>query len=218
MEAEAAHYTLSRRQRDAFAFSETSSRRQLIPTYQSSLANIDFRMRSCQTCGKQFSNAGELTKHVALNHTGSKPISCNVCGKRFGSSRQMKSHYQQHREPRLEEFGYLRTPRQARDLVSETTSSSETTVGSFHRIPKGLKTYVSENSPTAKDTFGTEQSFHPYVPNTHKLKLLRDMYEDPDHPRLQTVDTKLPDIRSTMEKLSLPTEKKAKKNEIHSRC
>lgn len=90
---------------------------------------------------------------MALTHTGTKPIVCQICSKRFGSSKQMMAHYATHREARLQEFAIL-TKRRQPDLVSEP--SSETTVGSFHGVPRSMKSYFTEPPDYS---YGTDQSF-----------------------------------------------------------
>lgn len=69
----------------------------------------------------------------------------------------MAAHYKMHREARLQEFSILKQ-RGQRDVVSEPTGTSHTTVGSFHRIPKLFKRCMSE-PPDFRKSYGTRQSF-----------------------------------------------------------
>lgn len=69
----------------------------------------------------------------------------------------MVAHYKMHREARLQEFSILKQ-RGQRDVVSEPTGTSHTTVGSFHRIPKLFKSCMSE-PPDISKSYGTRQSF-----------------------------------------------------------
>ncbi|XP_045163655.2 zinc finger and BTB domain-containing protein 24-like [Mercenaria mercenaria] len=150
-------YKLSQADRQDLQWNQTTSRRQKIPRYPNSLVNSDTRLRKCETCGKWFSSIDDMRRHISLTHTGNKPIVCQICGKRFRTTHQMIAHYKMHREPRLEEFSILKKRRQP-DVVSESSETSQTTVGTFHRIPKTLKSYMSDPLDVDR-SFGTGQSF-----------------------------------------------------------
>ncbi|XP_052760914.1 zinc finger protein 844-like [Mya arenaria] len=180
------HLKLSQQDRRTLAWTQTPSRRQILPAYPNSAVYADKRMTTCKSCGRCFADADDLNKHVALNHTGSKPAMCHICGQRFGSERHLASHFRLHKEPRLQEFNYLRR-RQNRDPTSETQTSSDTTVGSFNRIPKAMKGYASDPSFDFQ-SFGTHQTFRPSEEKNSKLKLLSEMFEDPETPRVKTRD------------------------------
>ncbi|XP_060563010.1 zinc finger protein 691-like [Ruditapes philippinarum] len=151
------HRSLSRAERQSLRWNQTSSRRQQIPRYSNSLAVADTRQRKCETCGQWFSNVHDMRRHISLTHTGRKPVVCEICGKRFGNTQQMMAHYKTHREPRLEEFSILKKRRQP-DVVSEPSESSQTTIGTYHRVPKTLKSYISGFSDD-RVSFGTGQSY-----------------------------------------------------------
>lgn len=102
-----------------------------------------------------------IPSHTQFRSTffsGSKPVVCEICGQRFGSGQQMAAHYQRHREARLQEFAILKKRRQP-DIESETKSESMTTVGSFNRVHKSLKTRMTEPYRLPK-SYGTEQSYN----------------------------------------------------------
>ena len=46
----------------------------------------------CTQCGKQFSQKGNLNQHVAAVHEDSKPYKCSTCGKGFTSAAYLNKH------------------------------------------------------------------------------------------------------------------------------
>ena len=46
----------------------------------------------CEVCGKLFSEAGTLKKHIHIVHEGQKNFQCTVCDKSFGYSWYLKKH------------------------------------------------------------------------------------------------------------------------------
>ncbi len=46
----------------------------------------------CQQCGKDFSSARNLSKHVDIVHRGIKTFKCDICPRSFGSKDNLKSH------------------------------------------------------------------------------------------------------------------------------
>ena len=53
--------------------------------------NISEKPR-CESCGKSFSNAGNLKRHTLTVHIGNKGCKCNSCGKSFRDSGYLKTH------------------------------------------------------------------------------------------------------------------------------
>lgn len=120
--------------------------------------------------------------------SGRKPVVCPICGKRFGNTQQMMAHYKMHREPRLEEFAILKKRRQP-DVASELSESSQTTVGTYHRVPKTLKSYKSGQFDDSK-SFGTEQTYTVSHDTESETKSsIRDKYLK------STNNNKLPEIK-----------------------
>ena len=46
----------------------------------------------CDSCGKTFSIAGDLKKHINAIHNHQKDHKCNACGKSFPFPRDLKKH------------------------------------------------------------------------------------------------------------------------------
>lgn len=53
------------------------------------------KMRPCTECGREFSCASNLKRHMSL-HTGVMPYSCAHCGMRFRNSTNRRKHERQH--------------------------------------------------------------------------------------------------------------------------
>lgn len=93
-----------------------------------------------------------------------------------------------HREARLEEFSIL-TKRRQQDVVSETSDASQTTVGSFHRVPKFMTSRISKPTDLNK-SFGTQQSFQVSHDNKSEIK--------PDKISKPVKSDQLPDVRDSI--------------------
>ena len=48
----------------------------------------------CNSCGKLFSESGNLKRHIHTVHKGHKDYKCNSCGKLFTESGNLKRHFQ----------------------------------------------------------------------------------------------------------------------------
>ena len=46
----------------------------------------------CESCGKLFSQAGYLKKHIYIIHQGHKDHKCEYCGKSFSQAGDLKRH------------------------------------------------------------------------------------------------------------------------------
>ena len=46
----------------------------------------------CESCGKSFSQAGGLKRHIHEVHEGHKDYNCESCGKIFSWSESLKKH------------------------------------------------------------------------------------------------------------------------------
>ena len=56
-----------------------------------SIANVNIRHK-CESCGKSFSQAGYLKKHINSVHEGHKDYKCETCGKSITTLRNLKKH------------------------------------------------------------------------------------------------------------------------------
>ena len=59
--------------------------------------NIDHTVQGhknnkCNSCGKNFSKAGNLKKHIHTIHEGLKDYKCEFCGKSFSQAVLLKNH------------------------------------------------------------------------------------------------------------------------------
>ena len=52
--------------------------------------------RKCDSCGKSFSQAGNLKKHINVVHNGQKDHKCNTCGRIFSQAGNLKKHMKVH--------------------------------------------------------------------------------------------------------------------------
>ena len=50
------------------------------------------RPNECQSCGKSFSTAASLKKHLYTVHDGHKDYNCESCGKSFSEGNKLKKH------------------------------------------------------------------------------------------------------------------------------
>ena len=48
--------------------------------------------KTCESCGKSFSEAGSLKKHIHTIHEGHKGYKCESCGKSFSQAGDLKRH------------------------------------------------------------------------------------------------------------------------------
>ena len=48
--------------------------------------------KNCDCCGKSFTRASSLKRHVKIVHEGIKDHECNHCGKSFSQARYLKTH------------------------------------------------------------------------------------------------------------------------------
>ena len=46
----------------------------------------------CEYCGKSFTDAGALKKHIKCIHEGRKDFKCDSCGKTFSQSSNLRTH------------------------------------------------------------------------------------------------------------------------------
>ena len=53
---------------------------------------------NCDSCGKSFSGAGTLKKHIHAIREGHKYYECEYCGKSFSGAGTLKKHIQAIRE------------------------------------------------------------------------------------------------------------------------
>ena len=52
----------------------------------------------CESCGKSFSGAPYLKKHIHTVHEGYKDFKCESCGKSFSQSSNLKKHIRTNHE------------------------------------------------------------------------------------------------------------------------
>ena len=65
----------------------------------------------CESCGKSFSQAGDLKKHIHTVHEGHKDYKCESCGKSFSQAGYLKIHnyriHDGHKDFKCESCGKL---------------------------------------------------------------------------------------------------------------
>ena len=63
----------------------------------------------CESCGKSFSHAGHLKKHIVTVHEGHKDYKCESCGKSFSQTEHLKTHiktvHEGHKDYKCESCG-----------------------------------------------------------------------------------------------------------------
>ena len=52
----------------------------------------DKRCHKCDSCGKAFSDAGILNRHINAVHYGKKDHKCDICGKAFSQVGNLNQH------------------------------------------------------------------------------------------------------------------------------
>ena len=57
-----------------------------------SMERIHNKKNFCDTCGKSFSQAGYLKKHIYTIHEGHIDHKCESCGKSFSQAGNLKKH------------------------------------------------------------------------------------------------------------------------------
>ena len=51
---------------------------------------------TCKTCGRQFTQKGDLNNHIRVVHEGVKRFECNICDKRFAKKNRLSNHINTH--------------------------------------------------------------------------------------------------------------------------
>ena len=54
--------------------------------------NNSLHSYNCESCGKSFSEPGDLKKHVHIVHEGHKDYNCDSCGKSFAELNKLEKH------------------------------------------------------------------------------------------------------------------------------
>ena len=54
----------------------------------------DRQNHKCESCGKSFSQAGNLKRHSLIVHEGRKDHKCEFCSKSFPQAQNLKMHIQ----------------------------------------------------------------------------------------------------------------------------
>ena len=54
--------------------------------------HIGQKDHKCDSCGKAFSEAGKLKKHINSVHNGQKDQKCDLCETAFSTSQNLKKH------------------------------------------------------------------------------------------------------------------------------
>ena len=56
------------------------------------VSHTKHKILKCESCGKSFSHAHTLKKHIYTVHEGHKDYKCESCGKSFSEARNLKKH------------------------------------------------------------------------------------------------------------------------------
>ena len=56
----------------------------------------------CESCGKSFSEAGSLKRHIHRVHEGHKDYKCESCSKLYSDARSLRSHMLKVHEGQIE--------------------------------------------------------------------------------------------------------------------
>ena len=69
----------------------------------------EFLAHKCQSCGKSFSEARNLKRHIHTVHEGHKDHKCKSCGKSFSQGGYLKNHihtvHKGHKDNKCESCG-----------------------------------------------------------------------------------------------------------------
>ena len=60
--------------------------------FQQGSVNVNIKSYDCESCGKSFSQAHNLTRHIHTIHENHKDYKCESCGKSFSQAGNLKTH------------------------------------------------------------------------------------------------------------------------------